>query len=200
LWEAAVKATKRYLYTVTKDLVWTFEEYYTLVEIELILNFRPFTPLSSDPNDLSALTPAHFLLGDTLLLPAEHSFQDIADNKLSRWQHVQKLRQHFWKRWREEYLHELQRRHKWRTKGKDLEIGILVLVREDNMPPLQWTLGRIHEMHPGQDNVVRKKKSYKLQFFQFTHKSPYFPMIIIKFAKKIYSTPWNASNYAIFWR
>ncbi|KMQ85212.1 hypothetical protein RF55_16360 [Lasius niger] len=142
LWEAAVKITKRHLYTITKGLIWTFEEYYTLlVEIESILNSRPLTPLSSDPNDISVLTPAHFLIGDTLLLPAENNYQGIPDNKLSRWQHLQKLRQHFWKRWHEEYLHELQKHHKWYSKGKNLEIGTLILLKEDNIPPLQWVLG-----------------------------------------------------------
>lgn len=85
LWEAAVKAVKRHLNTVTKGLVSTFEEYYTLlVEIESILNSRPLTPLSSDPNDLTALTLAHFLIGDTLVLPAEHNYLSVLDNRLSR--------------------------------------------------------------------------------------------------------------------
>ncbi|XP_024878113.1 uncharacterized protein LOC112458609, partial [Temnothorax curvispinosus] len=120
LWEAAVKATKRHLHTVTKGLVWTFEEYATLlVKIEAILNSRPLTPFSSDSNDLL---------------------------------HAQKLRQHFWKRWQEEYLQELQKRHKWRNKGKDLEVGTLVILKEDNTPPLQWVLGRVEEVHPGKDN------------------------------------------------
>ncbi|XP_071579803.1 uncharacterized protein [Temnothorax nylanderi] len=156
LWEAAVKATKRHLHTVTKGLVWTFEEYYTLlVEIEAILNSRPLTSLSSDPNNLLVLTPSHFLTEDSLLFPPEYSYLNVSDNKLSRWQHAQKLRQHFWKRWQEEYLHELQRRHKWRTKGKDLEVGTLVILKEDNVPPLQWVLGQVEEVHPCKDDVVR---------------------------------------------
>ncbi|XP_029054284.1 uncharacterized protein LOC114881619 [Osmia bicornis bicornis] len=154
LWEAAVKATKRHLNTVTKGLVSTFEEYYTL-EIESILNSRPLTPLSSDPNDLLALTPAHFLVGDTLLLPAEHSYVNVPDNKLSRWQHLQKVRQHFWTRWHREYLQELQKRQKWRTNGEKLQIGTLVLLKEDHVPPFYWVIGRIAKVHPSVDNVVR---------------------------------------------
>lgn len=60
-----------------------------------------------------------------------------------------------WKRWQEEYLQELQRRHKWHTKGKNLEVGTLVLVKEDNIPPLQWILSRIKEVHKGKDNIVQ---------------------------------------------
>ncbi|KAG5861953.1 hypothetical protein JTB14_025103 [Gonioctena quinquepunctata] len=31
----------------------------------------------------------------------------------------------------------------------------LVLLREENLPPMQWRLGRIVAVHPGRDNVVR---------------------------------------------
>jgi len=40
----------------------TFEEIQTiLVETEVILNLRPITPLSANPNNLSYLTLRHFL-------------------------------------------------------------------------------------------------------------------------------------------
>ncbi|XP_024884621.1 uncharacterized protein LOC112462817, partial [Temnothorax curvispinosus] len=97
-------------------------------------------------------TKRHEGSGDSLLFPPEYSYMKVPDNKLSRWQHAQKLRQHFWKRWQEEYLQELQKRHKWRNKGKDLEVGTLVILKEDNTPPLQWVLGRVEEVHPGKDN------------------------------------------------
>ncbi|XP_024887039.1 uncharacterized protein LOC112464327 [Temnothorax curvispinosus] len=156
LWEAPLKAAKRHLNTVTKGLVSTFEEYYTLLtKIESILNSRSLTPLSNDPNDTTVLTPAHFLIGESLLLPAEHDYFEIPDSRLSRWQHLQKVRQHFWKRWYNEYLQELQKRQKWYTKGDNLEVGTLVLLKEDNVPPLQWVLGRVVEVIPGTDNIVR---------------------------------------------
>ncbi|XP_011859672.1 PREDICTED: uncharacterized protein LOC105557117 [Vollenhovia emeryi] len=155
LWEAAVKATKRHLTTVTKGLIATFEKYYTLLtKIESILNSRPLTPLSCDPNDVSALTPAHFLVGDSLLLPAEYNYVSVPDHRLSRWRHLQKVRQHFCNRWQKEYLLELQKRHKWYTKSENVKIGTLVLIK-DQTPPLHWILGRIVEVHPGADDVVR---------------------------------------------
>lgn len=156
LWEAAVKSTKRHFYKVAKTFIFTYEEVYTLLtEIEAILNSRPLIPLSSSPNDFTPLTPAHFLVGDTLLSPVEHNFTNTPDNKLSRWQHIQRLKQHFWKRWQREYLHQLQQRTKWKTSSPNIEVGTLVVLIEDNTPPLRWPMGRIIKVHPGPDNVVR---------------------------------------------
>ncbi|XP_066595391.1 uncharacterized protein [Prorops nasuta] len=36
-----------------------------------------------------------------------------------------------------------------------LEPNMMVLVKEDNLPPLQWALGRIQEVHPGSDGIAR---------------------------------------------
>lgn len=111
--------------------------------------------MSSDPNDLSALTPAHFIIGESLLFPAEYCYRDVADNKLFQWQHAQRVRQHFWNRWHQEYLNELQKRLKWRTKGNDLENNRMILIVKDNLPLLCWILVRIDKIHPGVDGVVR---------------------------------------------
>nr|XP_034177277.1 uncharacterized protein LOC117602863 [Osmia lignaria] len=100
LWEAAVKSFKYHLKRVAGTELFTFENFNTLIiEIESVLNSRPLTPISSDPNDLLVLTPGHFLIGDSLTSLRERDFRDIPSNRLSSWQHVQKVKQHFWKRW-----------------------------------------------------------------------------------------------------
>ncbi|XP_018407562.1 PREDICTED: uncharacterized protein LOC108783489 [Cyphomyrmex costatus] len=156
LWEAAVKVTKRHLYTVTRNLVMTYEEFSTLLtEIEAVLNSRPLIPLSSHPDDLAVLTPAHFLLGESQAEPAQRNFLNMPVNTLSRWQHQQRVRQHFWSRWQKEYLHQLQMRTKWYHDSTALAVGTIVLLMDEQNPPSKWTLGRVTELHKGNDNVAR---------------------------------------------
>ena len=31
----------------------------------------------------------------------------------------------------------------------------MVIVKEDNLPPMKWRLGRITQLHSGRDNVTR---------------------------------------------
>ena len=144
------------MYTVTKGLTFTFEEYSTLLaEIEAVLNSRPLTPMSNDLDDITVLTPSHFLIGTELLEPVSHDFTDIPENRLTRWQNIQKIKQHFWKRWQAEYLHRLQSRSKWNVKGADIELGTLVLLRDENQPPLHWAMGRVVGVCPGHDGVIR---------------------------------------------
>ncbi|XP_011859715.1 PREDICTED: uncharacterized protein LOC105557156 [Vollenhovia emeryi] len=132
LWEATVKSFKGHFYKVASEAALTFEEASTLVtQIEAILNSRPLNALSSDPNDLNYLSPGHFL-------------------------RLEQIRQHFWKRWSLEYLSQLQRRAKRHTtRGEQLKVGQLVLCREDGLPPLRWMLGRVQEVCPGDDNIIR---------------------------------------------
>ena len=63
--------------------------------------------------------------------------------------------QSFWKIWSDEYLHHLQQRNKWNVKRPNLNIGDLVAIKEENLPPLRWKIGRIKLTHPGKDNLVR---------------------------------------------
>lgn len=85
----------------------------------------------------------------------EHNFVDTAVNRLTRFQRTQQLVQHFWARWSKEFVSELQFRRKWNKNKPNLQIGSLVLVKENNLPPMCWLLGRVIDIHPGADGVVR---------------------------------------------
>lgn len=156
LWEAGVKSIKYHLKRIIGLETFTFEELTTLLaQIEACLNSRPLCPMSNDPDDLTTLTPGHFLIGQPLnAIP----HPDIEEEKLScldRWNRVQKLQQLFWKKWSSEYLARLQQRPKWLKVEPQPAIGDLVLVRDERLPPSKWCLGRIIDTHPGTDNLTR---------------------------------------------
>lgn len=115
--------------------------------------------MTSDPEDCSALSPAHFLIGKSLTALPERDLTQVPENRLNHWQKLQVMGQHYWSRWHKEYLCELQTRVKWKQKFSDLlQIGSLVILKEDHAPPCNWPLGRVSELMPGADGVVRVVK------------------------------------------
>ncbi|XP_025835686.1 uncharacterized protein LOC112906159 [Agrilus planipennis] len=172
LWEATVKSFKHHLKRVVTGPIFTFEEFNTLtIDIEAIINSRPLCPMSNDPNDLLVLTPGHFLIGDILTSLPEGDYSHIPTNRLSRWQHIQKVRQDFWARWHKEYLNELNIRHKWSTGHHSIKDGTIVLIKENNVPSMHWTVGRVVKTYPGADGIVRtvSVKTATKNFSQIAH-------------------------------
>lgn len=138
LWEAAVKSFQHHVKRVIGEELFMFEQLNTFViEIEAILNSRPLTPISSDPHDPLALTPGHFLIGNTLTSLPETSFKTTPMNQLSYRQHIQKVKQDFWSRWHKEYIHHHNERHKWTRGNHNIEEGTIVVLKDDHLPPLQ---------------------------------------------------------------
>lgn len=156
LWEAAVKSCKYHLKRVVGNHLLNFEELTTLMcRIEAILNSRPLTTMSSDPNELAPLTPAHFLISQPFTEIPEPDITLIPTNRLQRWHLIRQLHQNFWKRWSSEYLVSLQNRPKWTKQQKNIQIGDLVIVHAPNQPPTQWKMGRVEAVHTGADGTVR---------------------------------------------
>ncbi|UYV60634.1 K02A2.6-like, partial [Cordylochernes scorpioides] len=154
LWEAGIKCFKYHFRRIIGETLLTYEEFLTLiVQIEACLNSRPLGPISGDPNDLAVLTPAHFLLTSPSCCVPEEDL--LSAQLLPRWKMVQKMVQHLWRQWSADYIHNLQQRHKWRTPRPNVATGSLVLVREEHVPPAKWIMGRVVEIHPGKDGLVR---------------------------------------------
>lgn len=157
IWEAGIKSAKAHIKRIVGDTRLTFEEFATvLTKIEGILNSRPLCPLTQEPDDLLPLTPGHFLIGKPLTRLPDIDVTDVPINRLTKWQHLQAMSQHFWRRWQKEYLSELQVRVKWKQNFQNLiKAGTMVLVKNDNLPPMNWQLGRVLTLHPGKDGVTR---------------------------------------------
>ncbi|XP_043271223.1 uncharacterized protein [Venturia canescens] len=156
LWEAGVKSCKYHLKRYMGQALLTFEELTTvLVQIEACLNSRPISALSNDPCDLQPLTPAHFLVGESLVGLPDLDATEIPLNRLQRWQLTQRITQDIWRRWSTEYISTLQGRSKWNTNKPNLQLGDLVVIKDENLPPIRWKMDRIVELHPGSDKHVR---------------------------------------------
>ncbi|XP_052567505.1 uncharacterized protein LOC128093784 [Culex pipiens pallens] len=156
LWEAAVKSTKYHLKRILKNAQLTFEQYATvLAEVEAVLNSRPLFATSTDPADPEVLTPGHFLIGRPLTAIPEPAYEGTPTNRLSKWQHLQLLREHFWRAWRRDYLTTLQPRGKNRKEMPNVRPQMVVLLEEKNAPPLEWKMGIVQQTYPGPDGLVR---------------------------------------------
>ncbi|GFW57874.1 integrase catalytic domain-containing protein [Trichonephila clavipes] len=157
LWESSIKLAKRHLIKTCKGHLRSFEELSTLLcQIEACINSRLLVPLSSDPADIRALTPGHFLIGEPLLeIPESKSITNTSLSLSCRWKCLLKLRQHFWDRWHKEVLHHYQSRPKWKASQSEAQVGNLVLISDDNRPPLSWPMARILKLIPGTDGTNR---------------------------------------------
>ncbi|XP_041675415.1 uncharacterized protein LOC121530416 [Drosophila eugracilis] len=129
LWEAAVKAAKHRLLRGVGNAKLTADELSThLVEPLITL------PQESGTGGISRKASCGYL---------------------RRWRMLSDLKQQFWASWSKDYIASLQHRNKWCVEGRALEVGCLVLVHEDNMPPQRWLTGRVVATTVGEDGRVR---------------------------------------------
>ncbi|KAK0140261.1 TBC1 domain family member 8 [Merluccius polli] len=126
-----------------------------LCEVESILNDRPITTVSTDPNDLEPLTPNHLLLlkAKPLMPPALFCKDDIYSRK--RWKQVQYIANLFWQRWIKEYLPLMQQRQKWTNTRRNFNINDVVVIVDETAPRNSWPLGRVVKTLPGPKGLVR---------------------------------------------
>ncbi|KAJ8020735.1 hypothetical protein HOLleu_40408 [Holothuria leucospilota] len=123
-------------------------------EAESIINGRPLTKLSDDPEDPSPLTPNHLLLlRENPIFPMGKF--DKGDKYKRRWKHVQHLADVFWREWVMMYLPQLQKRAKWVDKQRNFNVGDLVLIADENTPRNIWPLGLVKLVNKGRDDFVR---------------------------------------------
>ncbi|GFS54767.1 DUF1758 domain-containing protein [Trichonephila clavipes] len=93
-------------------------------------------------------------VGEEIIGPPE----TVEESKLTlkgRWDIVQKLKLNFWKRWQIDYLNSIQGKTKWKIGTSKIKIGDVVIIKENNLPPSVWPLGKVISTHPGKDGIVR---------------------------------------------
>lgn len=156
-WERLIRSIRKVLNSTTREQILDEEGLHTvLCEAESIINSRPITRASSDPNDLEALTPNHLLLLKTTpsLPPGLFDQDDLYSRR--RWRQVQYMSNLFWKRWTKEYLPQLQERQRWATSSRNFAEGDVVLLVDDCAPRNSWIMGKIIEAVSDKKGLVRR--------------------------------------------
>ena len=99
LWERSIRSAKQHLLRVVGEACLTVDELCTvLARVEACMNSRPLHPMSTDPADLNSLTPGHFLIARPLTALPHPDVTDVQINRLSRFQLLRAMYQHFWRR------------------------------------------------------------------------------------------------------
>ncbi len=155
-WEQIIRLIRKVLYSILKQQNVDDESFCTvLCEVEAILNNRPITKLSDDPNDLETLTPNHILLLKVKPLLPAGLFNENDLYIKRRWRQVQCLSDLFWKRWVREYLPLLQERQKWTKPRKNFTVNDIVIIMDPSAPRSSWLMGRVTKPFPDRRGVVR---------------------------------------------
>ncbi|XP_062542457.1 uncharacterized protein LOC134210424 [Armigeres subalbatus] len=156
-WERVVRSVKIALNAVLKEKFPKEETLYTLlVEVEHLVNNRPLTYVSTDPEDSRSITPNDLLLGiHQSTNGAPRVFYDSYEILRKQWRYAQLLFDRFWSRWVREYLSTLQSRTKWKAAVDNVKVGDLVKITEPKVSRGEWPLGRVVKVYTGEDELVR---------------------------------------------
>ena len=167
--ETMIKSAKRAINAILGNADVTDEELITaFTGTEALINSRPLTHQSAHYDDDTPLTPNHFLHGHVGGQFAPESVVTTYFNR-KRWRRIQEFVRHFWHRWLQEWVPELNPRRKWFHTQRYLQVGAVVLVVSPDSPRGHWPLGRIVEVFPGKDGHVRVAR---VQVGQNTLKRP----------------------------
>ena len=137
-----------------------------IIEVEMILNCRPLSYVSSEDYE-EPLTPSHLLCGHRIMSlldnrssEAEDSDTDVQPQDLDRrMRHLSNVMNHFWKRWRKEYLLELRNSHRNVTQhssNRVVSIGDVVIVHDEDQPRGKWCIGKLKLL--SQDQMVTSEE------------------------------------------
>ncbi|KAL1281070.1 hypothetical protein QQF64_015670 [Cirrhinus molitorella] len=155
-WEREIKSVKAALHVILREQSVPEPVLQTLlIEVESILNSKPLGYVSSDVADVDPVTPNLLLMGrrDASLPQVLYDSNNLLGKR--RWRHSQVLADCFWTAFIRRYLPNMQGRQKWRTDGRELTVGQVVLVIDPQLPRSLWPVGTVTETLPGADGRVR---------------------------------------------
>lgn len=153
-WERMIGVVKQLLRSVLGSARVTNEELETLLcDVESVVNSRPLTYVSEDPDELNPLTPNTFILNKGMsYLPDVDAVE--REQFQGRYRNLQHCRDELRNRFQKEYL-ALLVQHGKSPKSRKVKVGDVVLVGSDQRKRIDWPLGLVTEVIPGKDEQVR---------------------------------------------
>lgn len=117
-----------------------------MVEIEVILNSKPFGYASSDVADPDSVTSNLLLMGrqDASLPQAIYADTDLVGR--GQWRHSQVLADRFWCAFIRNYLPNLQARHKCQKDIQNITEGTVVLLMDPQLPRGLWPVAKMRSI------------------------------------------------------
>ena len=131
-------------------------------EIELLLNSRPLGALHDDDLE-EPLTPNHLFYGRQLHFNKYNdSVEDGVFDAHKRIEYLETVLNHFWNRWRSEYIPSLLEYQKlYKRQNKIIaSIGDIVNIYDNKVPRHKWLLGRTYDVITGKDGAIRGTKLF----------------------------------------
>ena len=160
VWERQIRSIRTILASLLKTHATRLddESLRTLfVEVEAVINSRPLAVETLSDESIEPLTPNHLLtMKSKVVLPPPGTFEEADVYCRKRWRAVQHLSNQFWDRWRKEYLVNLQERQKWTQAERNFIVDDIVLVKDPDAVRSKWAMGRVTEVIPSDDGLVRK--------------------------------------------
>jgi len=136
-----------------------------LIEIEATINSRPLTYTYDDEEGVSyPLTPAHLIYGRRIAPePSNRQFEIISTHKslTKKAQYHKHLLEQFMNSWKKEYLTSLRETSVslYRPSKEIIQVGDIVLLRNEAKPRAFWKLAKVTELVQGRDGAVRSAKN-----------------------------------------
>ena len=159
VWERQIRTVKSVISSLVKSNPRKLDEESLrtfLVEAEGIVNSRPLTLEDLHNPEIKPLCPNQILTMKSKVAPPPPGvFQEAEIYARKRWRVVQHMANTFWSRWRKEYLQLQQSRQKWTEAKRNLVVGDIVLMQEENTSRGEWPMARVVETHANNDELVR---------------------------------------------
>ncbi|GFW34030.1 integrase catalytic domain-containing protein [Trichonephila clavipes] len=152
-WERLVRIIKELLRRSLEKSILSYEELSTVIcKCEFLINSRPLTYISENPQELIHLTPAMFLIENRCSDTTDSDELNSTDLR-KRMKYRIKLLSDLRQRFRKEYLSELIQKQN-DNRVREPRIGEMVLIGNDNKKRLSWPIAKIIELIPGRNGEI----------------------------------------------